>query len=131
MVELEFLNEFRDYKLKLKLSKKCKTCKSNLNLHMIDGSVNQICGNNFCRKQYKIKRECSKCNLVYDFDDITCKKCEVEVIRIAELNLNIINSDKALKKINRAYKAGKINEEDWKAGVLLYKETKERCERQL
>ena len=48
-----------------------------------------------------------------------------------DYKLHIKYKNKALKKINRAYKAGKINEEDWKAGVLLYKETKERCERQL
>tara|TARA_R110002020_G_scaffold4115_4_gene18458 strand:- start:2260 stop:2652 length:393 start_codon:yes stop_codon:yes gene_type:complete len=130
MVELEFLNEFRDYKLHIKYKNNC-TCGSTLNLHMTGGSVNQQCSNNFCRKEYNIIRLCSKCQSVYDFEDIICDKCETEVIRIAELNLNIINSDKALKKINRAYKAGKINEEDWKAGVLLYKETKERCERQL
>jgi hypothetical protein len=130
MVELEFLNEFRDYKLNIRYKNKC-TCGSMLGLHMVNGSVNQICSNNYCRKQHDIIRICSKCHSVYEFDDINCDKCEVEVIRIAELNHNIINSDKALKKINRAYKAGKINEEDWKAGVLLYKETKERCERQL
>ena len=80
MVELEFLNEFRDYKLHIKYKNKC-SCGSTLNLHMTGGSVNQQCNNNFCRKQYDIIR--------------------------------------------------KIKEEDWKAGVLLYKETKERCERQL
>jgi|TARA_R110000744_G_scaffold65468_1_gene134325 hypothetical protein len=130
MVELEFVNEFRDYKLKLKYSKSC-TCGSNLNLHMVNSSVNQMCADRYCGKQYEIKRYCSKCKSEYDFEDITCNNCEPEIVRIAELHMNIINSDKALKKINRAYKAGKINEADWKSGVLLYKETKERCERQL
>ena len=45
--------------------------------------------------------------------------------------MTILNSEKALKKLNRSYKAGKINEEDWKSGVALYKEAKERCEKQL
>jgi hypothetical protein len=130
MVELEFVNEFRDYKLKLKYSKSC-TCGSNLNLHMVNSSVNQMCADRYCAKQYEIKRYCSKCKSEYNFEDITCNNCEPEIVRIAELHMNIINSDKALKKINRAYKAGKINEADWKSGVLLYKETKERCERQL
>ena len=45
--------------------------------------------------------------------------------------MTIINSEKALKKLNRSYKAGKINEADWKSGIKLYKEAKERCEKQL
>jgi len=130
MVELEFLNEFRDYKLKTVTNSKC-SCGSNLNLHMVNGSVNQQCTNNYCRKQYEIKRVCNKCNLMYNFEDFICDRCEPEVIRIAELNMSVINADKALKKINRAYKAGKINEADWKSGVKLYKEDKERCEKQL
>jgi hypothetical protein len=130
MVELEFLNEFRDYKLKSVTSSRC-SCGSTLNLHMVNGSVNQLCTNNFCRKQYQIKRICSKCQLMYNFEDFICDRCEPEVIRIAELNMSVINADKALKKINRAYKAGKINEADWKSGVQLYKEDKERCEKQL
>tara|TARA_R110000796_G_scaffold14059_1_gene46172 strand:+ start:158 stop:364 length:207 start_codon:yes stop_codon:yes gene_type:complete len=68
---------------------------------------------------------------MYNFEDFICDRCEPEVIRIAELNMSVINADKALKKINRAYKAGKINEADWKSGVKLYKEDKERCEKQL
>ena len=130
MVELEFVNEFRDYKLQLRYSKSC-TCGSNLNLHMVNSSVNQICTDSYCAKQYEIKRYCSKCELEYSFEDITCDRCEPEIVRIAELHMNIINSEKAIKKINRAYKSGKIDEDDWKSGVLLYKETKERCERQL
>jgi hypothetical protein len=130
MVELEFLNDFRDYKLKLKYRPNCK-CGSSLNLHMTNGSVNQICTDNWCRKQYNIRRECTKCELEYSFEDIVCDRCETEVIRQAELHMTILNSEKALKKLNRSYKAGKINEEDWKSGIALYKEAKERCEKQL
>lgn len=68
---------------------------------------------------------------MYTFDDITCTICEPGVIKIADLNMRIINADKAIKKINRAYKAGKINEKDWKEGIKLYKEDKEICEKQL
>lgn len=130
MVELEILNDFRDYKLVLKYNNKCK-CGGALNLHMINNSVNQICNDNWCRKQYKIKRQCTKCKSDYLFEDITCDRCEPEVIRQAELHMEIMNSEKALKKLNRAYKAGKINEADWKSGIKLYKETKEKCEEQL
>tara|TARA_R100000900_G_scaffold141963_1_gene123389 strand:- start:3343 stop:3735 length:393 start_codon:yes stop_codon:yes gene_type:complete len=130
MVELEFINDFRDYKLNIKYKSNCE-CGSTLNLHMINGSVNQICNDNHCRKQYDIRRQCSKCKLEYCFEDIVCDKCEPEVIKQAELHMTIINSEKALKKLNRSYKAGKINEADWKSGVKLYKETKERCEKQL
>ncbi len=45
--------------------------------------------------------------------------------------MTIINSDKAIKKLNRAHKAGKINKKDWKDGIKLYKDDKERCEKQL
>ena len=55
-------------------------------------------------------------------------KCLSPDVRLQLLNSNLINN---ISDINRAYKAGKINESDWKSGVLLYKETKERCERQL
>ena len=130
MVELEILNDFRDYKLVLRYNTNCK-CGSGLNLHMKDNSVNQICNDNWCRKQYSIPRQCTKCKSEYLFEDITCDRCEPEVIRQAELHMEIMNSEKALKKINRAYKAGKINEADWKAGMSLYKETKERCEKEL
>ena len=130
MVELEFINDFRDYKLNIKYKSNCK-CGSTLTLHMINGSVNQICNDNHCRKQYDIRRQCSKCKSEYCFEDIVCDKCEPEVIKQAELHMTIINSEKALKKLNRSYKAGKINEADWKSGVKLYKETKERCEKQL
>lgn len=130
MVELEILNDFRDYKLKVEYTSACE-CGSSLNLHMLDGSVNQICNNNWCRKQYEIKRKCTKCKKDYVFEDIVCDNCEKEVVRQAELHMTIMNSEKALKKLNRAYRAGKINEADWKSGVLLYKETKERCEKEL
>ena len=130
MVELEFINDFRDYKLRIKYNSNCK-CGSNLNLHMINGSVNQICTDTWCRKQYGIMRICSKCKLEYCFEDIICDRCEPEVIRQAELHMTIINSEKALKKLNRSYKAGKINEADWKSGIKLYKEVKENCEKQL
>jgi hypothetical protein len=68
---------------------------------------------------------------VYTFDQIACDNCEPEVIKIAEIHMTIINSDKAIKKINRAYKSGKINEKDWKEGIKMYKEDKERCEKQI
>ena len=68
---------------------------------------------------------------MYDFDQITCDNCEPEVIKIAEIHMRIINADKAIKKINRAYKSGKINEKDWKSGILMYREDKERCEKQI
>jgi hypothetical protein len=68
---------------------------------------------------------------MYTFDDITCDVCEPGIIKIAELNMRIINADKAIKKINRAYKAGKMTEVDWKAGIKMYKEDKKSCEKQL
>jgi hypothetical protein len=68
---------------------------------------------------------------MYTFDDITCDVCEPWVIKIADLHMTIINSDKAIKKLNRAHKAGKINKKDWKDGIKLYKDDKERCEKQL
>ncbi len=103
MVELEFINDFRDYKLNIKYKSNCE-CGSTLNLHMINGSVNQICNDNHCRKQYDIRRQCSKCKLEYYFEDIVCDKCEPEVIRQAELHMTIINSEKALKKLKRDLK---------------------------
>jgi hypothetical protein len=45
--------------------------------------------------------------------------------------MRIVNSNKAIKKLNRTFKAGKMNEEDWKSGILMYREDKERCEKQL
>ncbi len=98
---------------------------------MINGSINKICADNWCRKQHEVPRKCTFCGGVYTFDRITCDTCEPEVIRIADLHMRVINADKAIKKINRTYKAGKMNEEDWKSGILMYREDKERCEKQL
>ncbi len=130
MVELEDLIPHRFYKLIPQWPDRCE-CGSFLNLHMINGSINKICSNTWHRKQYEVPRKCTFCGSVYTFDRITCDTCEPEVIRIADLHMRVINADKAIKKINRTYKAGKMNEEDWKSGILMYREDKERCEKQL
>lgn len=130
MVELEDLIPYRFYELIPQWPKQC-TCGNLLNLHMVNGSLNKICSSNWCQKQYEVPRKCTFCGIEYTFDQITCDTCEPEVIRIADLHMRVMNADKAIKKINRAYKSGKLNEEDWKSSILMYREDKERCERQL
>jgi hypothetical protein len=130
MLELEDINEYRFYKLKPIWRERCE-CGGMLWLHMIDSSVNQICRHVGCFKQYEISRRCNVCNSTYDFLDVTCDKCEPTVINLATWKTTIEECLKAIKKVNRAFKIGKLTESEWKEAIRYNQEEKERCQKSL
>ena len=147
MVELEQLNEFRFYKLEPQFPERChaeveniyskviktatptKICGGLLVLQMKDLSVNMLCKG--CRATYDIPRVCNTCNREHLFEDITCDTCEQVVIDIATLRISIAEANKAIKKVNRAFKQDLIKEKEWRAVLELNKSEVERCEKLL
>lgn len=149
MVELEELNQYRFYTLEpqfpsrcdnlveniyMKLFKNttgCRPCGGLLNLHMTDGSINMRCPHVGCHKQYEIPRVCSSCGLATTFEDVTCDTCEPRVIDIATWNISIAECQKAIKKINRAFKQDIIKEDEWKSAIHINQSEIVRCEKLL
>lgn len=130
MVELEELHQYRFYHLYPVWKPKCE-CGGMLWLHMTNGSVNQKCKHVGCYKEYEIPRVCTECGTNHMFEDITCDNCEPKVINIATWKVSIDEGEKAIKKINRAFKNGKISESDWKAAIKLNEEEIQRCQKSL
>lgn len=126
MVELETISENRFYKLKAHWRERCD-CGGVLWLHMKDASVNLICRHVGCFKEYEIARHCSYCNREHLFDDITCDSCEPVVINIATWKVSIDECEKAIKKVNRAFKNNLIDEKEWKSVLNINKDERERC----
>jgi hypothetical protein len=149
MVELEQLNQYRFYTLEPKFPSRCdntvdniyskvhqaspptQTCGGLLNLHMTDGSVNMRCPHVGCFKQYEIPRICSACGKETTFEDITCDICEPRVINIATWNISIAEANKAIKKVNRAFKQNLIDEKEWKTVLHINQDEIQRCEKLL
>jgi len=151
MVELEELNQYRFYKLEPKFPSRCDNnveniysklypedksppllpCNGLLNLHMVDGSVNMICPHVGCNKQYDISRVCSACGREHLFEDLTCDNCEPIVINITSWKVSIEECQKAIKKINRAFKQNLIPEAEWKNSIKIQQDELLRCEKEL
>ena len=149
MVELEDLNQYRFYTLEPILENKCNNmvpniynrvdssqpkqipCNSILWLHMKDGSVNLMCKRLSCSKQYDITRACTACGREHMFEDLTCDSCEPHVIDITTWNVSIEECNKALKKINRAFKKDLITESEWKISLKIQTDERNKCEREL
>jgi predicted amidophosphoribosyltransferase len=147
MVELEQLNQYRFYTLEPILGTKCdnmvdniynrvdasqpetRLCNSILWLHMKDGSVNLICRG--CFKQQDIVRACTACNREHMFEDLTCDNCEKHVIDLTTWNVSIDECNKALKKINRAFKKDLISEAEWKSALKIQNDERTSCEKAL
>jgi DNA repair exonuclease SbcCD ATPase subunit len=145
-IELEDLNDYRFYKLEIDSSQRCdgyvanvydtkdklpRKCNGMLWLYRHNGTIYKRCRHTDCLKVHEIKKKCSHCGTEHDFEDITCDKCESDVIHLASYKVNIDESEKAIKKINRAYKVGKISEEDWKSAIKLNKQEIENCQKGL
>ena len=149
MVELEELNQYRFYTLEPLLENKCtnmvdniynrvdssqpklKPCNGMLWLHMKDGSVNLICKRLSCSKQQDIIRACTSCGREHMFEDLTCDNCEKHVIDITTWNVSIEECNKALKKINRAFKKDLISEAEWKSALKIQNDERNSCEKEL
>ena len=109
MVELEDLVARHDYRLKPLLTKKC-TCGSSLGLLRDKGTIMNIC--NSCRKTYPINRECSYCHTVYEYDDLECKICDVELTKLTEAEVSVEDNQKLIRRSKRKLKDGKITQKE-------------------
>ena len=110
MVELEDLVARHDYRLKPLLTKKC-TCGSSLGLLRDKGTIMSMC--NSCRKTYPINRECSYCHTIYEYDDLECKVCDVELTKLTEAEVSVEDNQKLVRRSKRKLKDGKITKEDY------------------
>jgi hypothetical protein len=148
-MELEDLNQYRFYSLEPILENRCtntldniyhkvdkskpqtRKCNGILWLHMKEGTVNQICRAHNCNNEYDIIRACTSCGKQHMFEDITCDNCEPHVIDITTWNVSIEECNKAIKKINRAFKKDVIKEAEWKAGLKIQTDERTSCEKAL
>ncbi len=105
-----------------------KQCHGLLNLNMTEGSINMKCPHVECHTEYEITRVCNKCGLQTTFEDNTCDTCEPRVIDIATWSISIAEANKAIKKVNRAFKQDLINEAEWKSVLEVNRDEIVRCE---
>ena len=111
MVELEDLVARHDYRLKPLLTKKCVCGRRNLNLLRAQGTIMSICDS--CRKTYPINRECSYCHTIYEYDDLECKVCDVELTKLTEAEISVEDNQKLVRrskrKLNKRVSVRRIN----------------------
>lgn len=148
MVELEELTEFRFYKLEPQYQQRCtnlvsdiyaeqagnnleRECGGLLWLNMKASSVVLKCKHVGCFAEYDIPRICNSCGLVTEFNDVTCNNCEPIVINIATWKVSIAEGEKAIKKINRAFKQNLIPEDEWRNAIKIQSEEIEKCQKSL
>ena len=110
MVELEDLVARHDYRLKPLLTKKCVCGRRNLNLLRAQGTIMSICDS--CRKTYPINRECSYCHTVYEYDDLECKICDVELTKLTEAEVSVEDNQKLIRRSKRKLKDDKITQKE-------------------
>ena len=108
MVELEDLVARHDYRLKPLLTKKCVCGRRNLNLLRAQGTIMSICDS--CRKTYPINRECSYCHTVYEYDDLECKICDVELTKLTEAEVSVEDNQKLIRRSKRKLRDDKITQ---------------------
>lgn len=137
MVELEDLTPFRFYKLRPIWKQRCtksiynKLCNGLLWMYRTNGLIKLRCNHVGCLSQYDVRRFCSNCDREYKFDDLTCSNCEPLVIECATYYLTEEEALKSIKKLNKHYKVGDLNQEDWENAVKLNKLERETCSRKL
>jgi len=111
VVELEDLVARHDYRLKPLLTKKCVCGRRNLNLLRDKGTIMSICDS--CRKTYPINRECSYCHTIYEYDDLECKVCDVELTKLTEAEISVEDNQKLVRRSKRKLKDGKITKKEY------------------
>lgn len=136
MVEIEQLNPFRFYKLIPHWKQRCEReypnkCNGYLWMYRNKGNIKLRCNHVDCLQEYEIPRYCNNCEAIYTFDSTTCDNCEPLVIQAAQYYITVEESDKAIKKINKHYKANQMSQEDWEAAIQLNKQEKISCENKL
>ena len=111
MVELEDLVARRDYMLKPLLRKTCK-CGSTLNLLQTQSTVKQMCNDSYCRKIYPIMRKCTFCDTVYDYEEVECKVCDMELTKLTNAEVTLEDNQKLIRRSKRKVKEGKITQKE-------------------
>ena len=111
MAELEDLVTRRDYKIKPVLRYRC-TCGSILGLLQSEATIKQMCKDNFCRKIYLIKRKCTFCGAVYEYDDMECTVCDVEIEKLTDAEVSVENNYKLMRRSKRKVKEGKLTQKE-------------------
>lgn len=153
MDDLEALNENRFYRLIPNWQQRCtnlvddiydleehsdtgflrskKPCNGLLWMNIKNSSINLKCRHVECGAEYEVFRNCNFCGKKHYFDDVTCDNCEPVVINITTWRVSIDEGTKAIKKVNRAFKQGLIDEKEWKNVIGLQKDEIERCQKNL
>ena len=111
MVELEDLVARRDYALKPLLRKTCK-CGRTLGLLQSQSTIKQMCSDSYCRKIYPINRKCTFCDTVYDYDEMECKVCDVELTKLTDAEVTLEDNQKLIRRSKRKVKEGKITQKE-------------------
>jgi len=131
VVELEDLNEYRFYKLRIDINQRCESCGGHLWLYRDKGTIFKKCMHTDCLRVHDIIRRCTYCGTEHEFEDLTCDNCEGIVINITTMSVTIDECNKAIKKINRQFKNGLLTEKEWQTSLQINKEEKIRCSKEL
>lgn len=131
VVELEDLNDYRFYKLRIDTTQRCEGCGGYLWLYRDKGTIFKKCAHTDCLRVHNIIRRCTYCGTEHEFEDMTCDNCEAVVINLTTAAVTIEECNKAIKKINRKFKAGLLTESEWEISLQLNREEKVRCQEEL
>ena len=127
MVELEDLVARRDYKIKPLLRSRC-TCGSTLGLLQSQSTIKQICNNNWCRKVYDIKRRCTYCEAPYEYEDLECTVCDIEIEKLTDAEVSVDKNYKLIRRSKRKVKEGKLTQKECEDIIKQAEKEIEVCE---
>ena len=111
MAELEDLVVRRDYKIKPLVRDRC-SCGSTLGLLQSQATIKQMCKDNYCRKIYPIKRRCTFCGSPYEYDDLDCIICDVEIEKLTDAEVSLEKNQKLIRRSKRKVKEGKLTQKE-------------------
>jgi len=111
VVELEDLVARRDYALKPLIRKTCK-CGRTLNLLQSQSTIKLICNDSYCRKIYPIMRKCTYCHTLYDYDEVECKVCDIELTKLTDAEVTVEDNQKLIRRSKRKFKESKLTKQE-------------------
>ena len=71
-----------------------------------------MCKDNFCRKIYLIKRRCTYCGATYEYDDMECTVCDVEIEKLTDAEVSVDKNYKLIRRSKRKVKEGKLTQKE-------------------
>ena len=107
MVELEDLVARRDYALKPLLRKTCN-CGRTLGLLQSQSTIKLMCNDRYCGKIYPITRKCTYCHTIYDYDEVECKVCDIELTKLTDAVVTVEDNQKLIRRSKRKFKESKL-----------------------